>query len=196
MPDVTRDPKAYLREVRQCLDELERLDLTPTLDLLHDAYRRGAGVYVMGNGGSASTASHMTTHLQEGWDGQGTGGLRAVCLTDNTSRLTAVANDVSYDVVFTAQLNGMVRAGDVVVLISGSGNSPNVVNAARMAKESGARVIGITGFGGGKLHAMSDCGVMLSLRRYGPVEDVHVTLAHLIPQLLRGRIQDEQRPRA
>jgi D-sedoheptulose 7-phosphate isomerase len=192
MPEVTRDPHAYLREVRQCLEELERQDIARVVDVLYEAFTRGASVHVMGNGGSASTASHMTTHLQEGWDGQGTGGLRAVCLTDNISRLTAVANDVSYEAVFTTQLKGMLKRGDVVVLISGSGNSPNVVNAARMAKEAGGVVIGLTGFGGGKLHGLADCGIMFSSRHYGPVEDVHLTLAHLVPQLLRARIQDAQ----
>ena len=195
MADLSRAVQEYLELVRQCLQEVEQQDLASVVQLLYQAYARGASVYVMGNGGSASTASHMTAHLQEGIDGRGTGGLRAICLSDNVPRLTALANDVAYDEVFALQLNGLLRPEDLVVLISGSGNSPNLVKAAQIAKDTGTGVIAFTGFGGGRVHHMADCGVVLSCRQYGPVEDVHLTLGHLIPQLLRRKIQDAEASR-
>ena len=189
MTALTLTVQEYIQNVHRCLEEVERQGLTSTVDMLYEAYVHKANVYVMGNGGSASTASHMTAHLQEGIDGQGKGGLHTVCLSDNVPRLTALANDVDYDSVFVIQMKGLLQTRDVVIVISGSGESPNVIKAAQMAKEVGAGVIAFTGFGGGKLHGLANCGVVLSCRRYGPVEDVHLTLGHLIPQLLHARIR-------
>ena len=180
----------YLQEVHQSLEEIGRQGLTPIVDMLHRAYLDNVNVYVMGNGGSASTASHLTAHLQEGIGGQGKGGVRAVCLNDNVPRMTAVANDFGYESVFVIQMRGSLSANDVVIIISGSGESSNVIKAAEMAKEVGAGIISFTGFGGGRLHGLADCGLTLSSRQYGPVEDVHLTLGHLIPRLLQARIQE------
>jgi D-sedoheptulose 7-phosphate isomerase len=191
-PDVTHNPLDYLREVRRCLAELEKQDLSPVVEMLFRAYQANAQVYVMGNGGSASTATHMTAHLQEGWDSRGNGGLRAVCLADNISRFSALANDFAYDQVFTIQMQNLVRKSDVAILLSGSGNSSNILKAAEMARGIGAGVVTFTGFGGGKLSKLADCGVVLSSHYYGPVEDVHLTIGHLVPQMLRARIQNAQ----
>jgi len=144
----------------------------------------------MGNGGSASTSSHFAAHLQEGIGGEGRGGLRAICLNDNVPRMTAVANDFDYESVFVIQIRESLSASDVVIIIIGSGESPNVIKTAEMAKEVGAGIVSFTGFGGGKLHGLADCGVTLSSRQYGPIEDVHLTLGHLIPRLLQARIQE------
>ena len=180
----------YLQEVQQSLEEVGLQDLTPIVDLLHRAYLEKANVYLMGNGGSASTSSHFAAHLQEGIGGQGRGGLRAICLNDNVPRMTAVANDFDYESVFVIQIRESLSASDVVIIISGSGESPNVIKTAEMAKEVGSGIVAFTGFGGGKLHGLADCGVTLSSRQYGPIEDVHLTLGHLIPRLLQARIQE------
>ncbi|MBI4233158.1 MAG: SIS domain-containing protein [Chloroflexi bacterium] len=195
MADLSRTVQDYVASVRQCLDELQPADLAAVVELLYSVYQQQGQVLLVGNGGSASTASHFATHLQEGTDGKGKAGVRAFCLSDNTSRLTAVANDVDYASVFANQAAALLQSGDALIAISGSGESANVLKAARLAREMGVKVIALAGFGGGTLSRLADCAVVLSSRRYGPVEDVHLSLAHLIPQMLRERIQDAQTSR-
>jgi D-sedoheptulose 7-phosphate isomerase len=180
--------KVYLDEVRSCLDELSEHDLRRIAEVLYKAYVRGQLVFVIGNGGSSATASHFALHLRSGLGLNGDRGMRALCLTDNAPLVTALANDVSYSSVFALQLAPLVEEGDVLIAISGSGNSANVLEAVRLAKERGATIIGLCGFGGGALARLADCAVVLSCDNYGPVEDAHLTLAHLLPQMLRERI--------
>jgi D-sedoheptulose 7-phosphate isomerase len=116
---------------------------------------------------------------------------RAVSLTDNVAVLTAIANDIAYADVFVRQLEGLLRPGDVVVAISASGNSPNVVRAIEYARSHGAVTVGLTGFDGGRLKALCDEAVHVATPpgEYGPVEDTHLVLDHLITGYLRARLQ-------
>jgi D-sedoheptulose 7-phosphate isomerase len=155
---------------------------------LFDAYQKGRRIFIIGNGGSASTASHLMCDLAKGCAVEGKPRIRAMSLTDNVAVLTAVGNDVSYEKVFTMQLEVFLEPGDGLVAITVSGNSPNILDAVRYARDHGATVIGLIGFGGGKLQPLTHHDVTVASRNYGHVEDVHCILAHLVSQGLRQRI--------
>jgi D-sedoheptulose 7-phosphate isomerase len=184
------DPFAreYLSGLRKTLDEINIEDVTRVVEVLLDAYRRGRTIFIIGNGGSAATASHMMCDLAKGCAVEGKPRIRALSLTDNVSIMTAISNDISYEKVFTEQLKVFLEEGDVVLGITASGNSPNILDAIRYAKEHGATTIGFIGFGGGKLKALVDVNVTVSSRNYGHVEDLHCVLEHLISQCLRQKI--------
>jgi D-sedoheptulose 7-phosphate isomerase len=186
------DPFArdYLSGLRTVLDEIDTEDVTRVVETLLDAYRRGRTIFIIGNGGSAATASHMMCDLAKGCGVEGKPRIKALSLTDNVSIMTAISNDVSYEKVFTEQLRVFLEEGDVVLGITASGNSPNILDAIRYANEHGATTIGFIGFGGGKLKALVDVNVTVSSRNYGYVEDVHCILEHLVSQCLRQKIEN------
>jgi D-sedoheptulose 7-phosphate isomerase len=176
----------YLAGLRRCLDALPIDQLAGVIEHLEQAYWAGRQVFVMGNGGSAATASHMVGDLaknilpREG--GAGGRRLRIMSLTDNVPWLSALANDLGYQRVFSEQIRNLVQAQDVVVVISASGNSPNILEALRAAREAGATTVGILGFDGGRALAMVDAYVLVASDNYGHIEDLHVVVAHLITQ--------------
>ena len=157
------------------------------------ACKRGATIFFVGNGGSAATASHFANDLVKGARVDGRGGFRAVSLTDNVALMTALANDDGYEAVFTGQMRDLFNKGDVLVAISASGNSPNVVAAAKLAKERGGTTVGLVGFDGGDLRNICDIVVHVRSRtgEYGPVEDVHMVLDHMITSYLGMRLREE-----
>lgn len=172
------------RYTGQVADLLAVIDLTAVsaaAKALRSARERSATVYVAGNGGSATTASHMVTDLMFG-RGLPEPGLRVIGLADNQAVITATANDVSYDEVFARQLRRLARPGDVLILVSASGNSPNVVRAAEVAREMEVTIIGLTGFDGGRLLELSEVSVHVPSPSdaYGPVEDVHLIINHML----------------
>jgi D-sedoheptulose 7-phosphate isomerase len=156
-------------------------------NVLEAAERRGKQVFVVGNGGSAATASHIATDWTKTAERSGKPLLRCMSLTDNVAFMTAIANDLGYDEVFSRQLESYLRRGDVVVLISGSGNSPNVVNAARFAKKKGAVTIGMTGFAGGKLRRLADICLHVDSDQYGVIEDLHMAAGSILAFYLKQR---------
>jgi len=147
---------------------------------IEKAERAGKQIFVLGNGGSAATASHIATDWAKTSQRNGKPFLRCMSLTDNVPFMTAIANDLGYDEVFSRQLASYLRRGDVVVLISGSGNSPNVVNAARFAKRNGAVTIGMTGFTGGKLRRLVDICLHVDSDQYGVIEDLHMAAGSIL----------------
>lgn len=178
--------KEYLAEVRECMDEVAERDgsIADIVAVIRDTKWRESTVFVMGNGGSAATASHFAQGLRDA-------GIRAKCLTDNVPTLTAIANDKDYMHVFGDVIEKeMTRISDVAVCISGSGNSPNVLFAARQATKIGI-VVGLIGFGGGQLKELCHHSVVLSSKEYGPIEDVHLMLAHIIERALKDTESDE-----
>lgn len=180
--DFARGYLDYLTEVLRALD----VDaLASFAHVLLDARARGVRIFFFGNGGSAATASHFVNDIAVGcrtWDTP----FRAVGLTDNVSVLTALANDYGYDHVFVRQLQTQMESGDVVVAISVSGNSPNVLAAVEYANENGAFTVGLTGFDGGRLAEIAGLVVHVPTNRgeYGPAEDVHMIVDHLVAAYL------------
>jgi D-sedoheptulose 7-phosphate isomerase len=178
--DRTAFAKRYVNALARVLAELPFDAVGRAMEALEGAHAEGRRVFVVGNGGSAATASHMANDLVWGLAQLGKPGFRAMALSDNVPLITAIANDRSYAEVFAKQLEALADPGDVVVAISGSGNSPNVVRAVEVARERGMKTIGFLGMGGGKLGKMVDIPIIVPSTDYGPIEDVHMMLDHLL----------------
>lgn len=172
----------YLDYMASLLRRVDRRAVAQIMDTFAAAVTAGRSLYFIANGGSAAVASHFANDLCIGTRAAGWPPIKAVSLVDNSPILTALANDEGYDKVFTHQLEGFLEADDVVVALSVSGNSPNIVSAVRFAKQKGAVVIGCSGFDGGELHRLADISLHLPTERgeYGPVEDMFSVLNHLI----------------
>ncbi len=183
------DPKdfidEYLLEITRCLAMLDKEKIELVIDVLVAAYKKSRKVFILGNGGSASTASHMACDLGKGtlqrvYDNTERR-FRVISLTDNVALMTAFANDLSFDDIFIQQLRNLVETDDVVIAFSGSGNSLNVVKAVEYAKSCGAVTIGILGYKtGGKVGNIVDYSIIVNSSNYGPIEDIHLILNHMI----------------
>lgn len=175
----------YIGELKRCLDLLNTDKIIQAFEILMHAYKHNKKVFIFGNGGSASVASHMACDLSKGtlqriYDKREKR-LKVISLTDNVAVMTAFANDLSFDDIFIQQLRNLVEPEDVVIALSGSGNSPNVVKAVEYAKSCGAKTIGILGFKtGGKLGSLVDCAIISDSNYYGPNEDIQSVLDHLM----------------
>lgn len=178
--------RAYLDHVSGVLERVDAASVAAVVQALDDARRRGATIYLLGNGGSAALASHLASDLQ---GLPGAPAVRAWCLADSVAAVTARANDHGYAQVFSRQLEGRVAAGDVVVAISSSGASENVLCAVDLARAAGATTIGLSGFAGAPLAARCDLSISLGAAAgdYGPVEGVHAVLCHLLANGLAAR---------
>lgn len=162
------------------LHNIDRQQLNAFINELNDARKRGATIYIMGNGGSAATASHFVNDFNKGVSEYIDKKFNFCCLNDNIATIMAVANDIGYDAVFEFQLRGRVTANDVVIGISGSGNSPNVLKAVAFAKSVGAKTAGLTGYDGGKLKTMVDLPVHVPVMSMQVTEDIHMMFDHLV----------------
>jgi D-sedoheptulose 7-phosphate isomerase len=185
--------REYLARVRELLEVLpDQADRF--VDALWAAFESGATVFLAGNGGSAAAASHFGQDLAKGTlsDMRATRRFRVVPLTDNVGFITALANDEGYESIFEQQLRNLGRAGDVLVAISGSGNSANVLRAVDYAREIGMRTIGITGYDGGKLHRVADLSVHVPVWDMGMAEALHGVVFHLAMSRLRERVAAAQ----
>jgi D-sedoheptulose 7-phosphate isomerase len=177
--------RAYFQKLRVLFDTLDLESLANVMDLLETARRDGRQVFIIGNGGSASTASHWACDLNKGASLAGHRRLRVISLTDNMAHFSAIANDCGYEKVFTEQLRNILQSGDIVIGISASGNSPNLVDAFEYANEHGACTIAIVGFRGGKIATLADRVVHVKSDEYGPVEDMHLIFDHVITDWFR-----------
>ena len=178
------DIRDYFASVKRLLDEVPFEAVDKVVDALAGANREGRTVFICGNGGSAATATHFACDLTKRPTVSGAPRFRVVALTDNLSLMTAISNDINYEAVFSEQLIPLVREGDVVIGISGSGNSQNVLNAMQVANHAGATTIGFCGYDGGKLKGMVDLPVHVPSHVMAMVEDVHLMLEHAICERL------------
>jgi D-sedoheptulose 7-phosphate isomerase len=179
---------SYLNNLHEAIQELPISDIERVVEVIYQAYQRGSQIFIMGNGGSAATASHFACDLGKGTAAPGKGRFRVMSLNDNVPLMTAYANDFGYEDIFAEQLVNLVQPDDVVIMITASGNSPNILKAAECANEHGAITVGFIGFGGGKLKDMVDYHITISSRDYGNVEDVHLILEHSISAYFRERL--------
>lgn len=185
------DSAEYLARVRELLDELpEQSDRF--IDILYRAFEEGRTVFLAGNGGSAAAASHFGQDLAKGTlpSMEATRRFRVIPLTDNIGYITALANDEGYESIFEQQLRGLAAAGDLLVAISGSGNSPNVLRAVEYARSIGMTTVGVTGFDGGKLRRMADESVHVPVHDMGMCEALHGVVFHAAMSRLRQRLAD------
>jgi D-sedoheptulose 7-phosphate isomerase len=193
--DAAGYARAYLDYVGKLTRQLDSKSIGAMIALLEDARARGATVFFIGNGGSAATASHFANDIAIGTRTGDAKPFRAMALTDNVAVLTALANDNGFESIFVDQLRVHLRDGDALVAISASGNSPNVIAAVEYARSRGAKIVGLTGFDGGKLRALSDIAIHAQTAKgeYGPVEDLHMVVDHLVGSYLAARVRRERR---
>lgn len=184
----------YSAHLQSLLQKLDVKAVKLFVDALLEARERGARVFFCGNGGSASTASHFACDIAIGTRSAHKP-FKVIALTDNNAVMTAIANDFGYEHLFTKQLETVLEPGDLVVAISASGNSPNVIKALELAKSRGNKTIALTGFDGGKMRSMADIVVHTDTSKgeYGPVEDMHMFLNHLIGTYLIRVVQAEKK---
>lgn len=175
--------QSYIDQLKSDLDKVPIEDIEKLITLIRHCYDNNKQIFILGNGGSASIASHMAcdlskTILKRFYNDEKR--LRVISLTDNVALMTAISNDLAYEEVFSQQLRGLLNQGDLVVIISGSGNSRNVVRAAQYAREKGAIIFGVLGFDGGELLHMVDEYVHFKINHYGRLEDCHLMLNHIL----------------
>ncbi|EFL50649.1 GHMP kinase [Solidesulfovibrio fructosivorans JJ]] len=188
---ATITPEGYLLGMRAVVSRLDKDKIGRIADMIWQAREEDRQIFIMGNGGSASTASHFCSDLSKTTLVPGKKGFRVVPLTDNIPLMTAWGNDAGFENIFYGQLINLLNPGDVVVGISGGGMSPNILKALDLARERGARTIGMSGFSGGKLKdAVEECFIVPS-DNYQFIEDVHMILVHLIASVLRERMARE-----
>ena len=170
----------YLESEIDILKKLDTEAVQKVVKAFEEAYERESAIYVFGNGGSAGTASHMANDFNKGISEYTEKKFRFQCLNDNIPTMLAVANDIGYDDVFSFQLKNKVKEKDLVIGISGSGNSENVIRALNCAKEQGAITMGIVGYHGGKVADIADIVFHVPLCNMQIVEDVHMILNHMV----------------
>ena len=187
--------REYTRETIKILESMTDLDskISKLCEIFCKARDEGKTIYFMGNGGSASTASHFVVDISKCTIDEKNRVRRFKCvsLSDNIPTMLAWANDVSYEEIFIEQLKTLMNPGDVVVGISGSGNSKNVVKAMEYAKANGAVTIGLTGMGGGKLGQISSENIIVPSNNMQHIEDIHLIILHLLTSILRDEVKGE-----
>ncbi|HKY32788.1 MAG TPA: SIS domain-containing protein [Candidatus Polarisedimenticolia bacterium] len=188
--EFTQRARAYLDEARRTLDRLPMETMERIFDVLCAAYRDDRQVLVMGNGGSAALASHFAVDLGKGTVAPGRPRFRVVSLVDNTPVMTAYANDLSYADVFSEQIRTLARPGDVVFGISGSGNSPNVLEGLKAAREAGASTVVLTGYQGGKAIGLADLCLVVPSDDMQHIENCHLALMHLYMQAMGAHVRE------
>jgi D-sedoheptulose 7-phosphate isomerase len=191
---VTQHPfEEYLVRLQKALTGVDRAALDSAVEALMACYHAGGAVYVIGNGGSASTATHMACDLSKGPTPPGKQGLVVWSLTDNSALLTALANDLAFDEIFAQPILARMKPYDLLIAISASGNSPNLVKGIQAAKQKGCRILALTGFKGGYLKDHADIVLHASGDTYGPVEDAHLIVNHFFVEAVRLRLATESR---
>jgi D-sedoheptulose 7-phosphate isomerase len=199
MLGVHLDIEPYLQRLKAEIDRVDRAEITRLADLLFEAWQQGRFLFVLGNGGSACLASHIAEDLGKGairqadLKDENKRRLKVLSLTDNVGWITALGNDVGYDQVFVQQLMNYGQKGDLLIAISGSGNSPNVLSAVDWANRHGLKTVGMTGYSGGKLRQMQQAGVHVPLDDMGMVESIHACVIHWLVDDLYARVNGEGR---
>lgn len=174
----------YLKHSTQTINSLDVEQITSAIQLIHKAWESNHQIIIFGNGGSALTASHYITDWNKSAILTHGKKFRGVCLNDNMGLITAYSNDIAYEKVFSEQLKNVLEPKDLVIAISGSGNSPNVINAITYANENGGITLGICGFDGGKLKQLAQHHVWVNVNDMQIVEDLHLTFGHLVMKTL------------
>jgi D-sedoheptulose 7-phosphate isomerase len=185
--------KQYFADLSSALNAIPEEDIVAVGNMLEKAFHDGKRIFIAGNGGSAATASHMACDFAKTTLGKAnelpTKRMKAIALSDNVPAITAWGNDVSYDLVFSEQLKNLGEEGDVLVVITCSGNSPNIVECLKVAKDLGMTSSGLLGFSGGKCLPLCDAAIVVRSEDYGVIEDAHSILNHLLTQYMKLPVQ-------
>jgi D-sedoheptulose 7-phosphate isomerase len=183
--DYTRQITEYRDEEISILNKIDIRKISDAVNLILEVHKNEKRAFIFGNGGSAATASHFLNDFNKGLSERLEKKFHFVCLNDNIPTMMAVANDIGYEEIFSFQLKGQMQEGDIVIALSGSGNSRNVVNAAEYAKTMGNQIIGLTGYDGGKLGTLSDINLHVPVNNMQIVEDIHMFFDHLLMSVFR-----------
>lgn len=178
--DYTREIKQYIELECSILQNLDVNNINAAMNLIMETYEGEKKIYIFGNGGSAATASHYQNDFNKGVSEFVNKKFHFQCLNDNIATIMAIANDICFEEVFRHQLKGNLNSGDLVIALSGSGNSKNVVCAVKYAKEQGNKVIGLTGYDGGMLKKIADISLHVPIENMQVTEDIHMVLDHLM----------------
>lgn len=173
-------PEIYKTELLAAIDRIDTGRVQQAIEWFREAREASRHIFVCGNGGSASTASHFACDMVKGASYDRDSRFRIMALTDSMATITAYSNDVSYDCVFAEQLKNFAQPGDLVMCISGSGNSPNVLRAIEYANSIGCKTIALTGRDGGKLGPLAQLGIQVAVPHMGRIEDAHMIVCHMI----------------
>lgn len=172
--------KEYAAELKTELDKLDENEFNKIIAILKDVYEKNGQVFIVGNGGSAGTANHFVCDFGKNavpWDRRR---FRIHSLCDNVEVITALGNDIAFEQIFSFQLGNQMQKGDAVIVISASGNSPDLVEACKYAKDNGGHVIAFSGFGGGKICDYAESSMITEMKSYERIEDFHLVLTHMI----------------
>ncbi len=189
----------YVARLQEELDHVDKREIQAWADLVYEAWENERFIFVFGNGGSGTTATHICEDLgksslrQEELHDESKKRLKILSLTDNLGWILALGNDVGYDHIFVQQLMNYGSAGDLCIAISGSGNSPNILSAVDWANRHGLKTFGLTGFDGGKLRKLAHAGMHVPLNDMGMVESIHLALFHWVLNDVFARINGEGR---
>ena len=180
--------KEYFASLQEVLARLDFSIVDRMTEAIWENYEKGHALYVFGNGGSAALASHFACDIGKGTVAAGRKRLRTVALTDNVALMTALANDLAYKDIFSEQLAGLAEKGDMALAISGSGNSPNVVQGLEEARKLGLHTLVLTGFAGGRVKALADLCLIVPSDNMQHIEDAHLCATHAIFRAIRHRM--------
>lgn len=178
--EFQNDISSYISCEIETLKKLDVESINNVLNLLMEAQKNHKRIFVFGNGGSSATASHFQNDFGKGVSEYVDDKFRFQCLNDNIPTVMAIANDIGFEEIFRFQLRGVIEPGDIVIAISGSGNSKNIINAVEYAKDCGNKVIGLTGYNGGRLKELCDISLHVPVNSMQVTEDIHMVLDHLM----------------
>jgi len=186
---ISKSKEFYLEYINQKNDLLQKInfkELDKIINLLKKSFKNNNILYTCGNGGSSSLADHFTCDFIKQTNNQTRLKVKSISLASNFSLISAIANDVSYDKIFSFQIEKLCKKDDVLFLFSVSGNSPNLIEAIKVGKKIGVKIVSFTGFDGGRLSKMSDYNLNFPIANFGIVEDCHISIMHYLSQYLRN----------
>lgn len=186
-----RKAQEYLSLVKDTIDKMDHSAIEAAANAFYNTYQTGGNIYTMGNGGSGASASHAAGDFLKGASYGLDKRFRMICLNDNAAAMMAIANDIGYEDIFVEQLKNFIKPDDLVIGISGSGNSENVVRAISLAKEKGAKTMAMTGFGGGKIAEMADISVNAPVDDMEVTEDLHMVVFNIIKKEMQSRLMGD-----
>lgn len=192
MTDFTPGIRGYLQLVKETIDKVSEHEINSVMNLLDQKRLEGKNIFIMGNGGSAATASHFVCDFNKGLSPYYDKRFRFQCLNDNVPMMMAHANDESYEMIFVEPLRNYFNPGDVVIGISGSGNSPNVIRAMEYANNHQGVTVGFSGYDGGKLKKCAQYNVHVPINNMQVVEDLHMMLDHLMMTVMGNKAKEEK----
>jgi len=177
---MMKDVHEYIISLKNLIDDINPEEILKVIEVLQKAHKAKNKMFIAGNGGSAATANHFACDFGKNAIKDDENRFKIISLSDNSSVITAYGNDNGYENVFSEQLKNLMEPEDVLLVISASGSSPNIIKAVEYAKKNGGVVIGLSGFHGGKLREMADININVASDQYEPIEDLHLIITHII----------------